>query len=384
MKIKVYDSLYTKDSLGNTRVWFIEQKGDKYRTIAGLVDGQKVTSEYSTAEPKNVGKKNATTGEQQATAEIEAKYKKQLKTGYFKNINDVNKTQYIEPQLAKSYKDYSEEINFTKEKWGAQTKFNGICCLASKAGCYSRKGERFVSVPHIEKALKSFFDKNSGAVLHGELFNDDYREKLNEIVKLVRKTVHITDEDFKQSEKLIRFYIYDGYGWNSDIYNFDEDASYTIRKGWIDDNIINKYNYCEEVKTTEVTSKEKLDELFGKAMERGDEGLILRKLNMPYQHKRSKNLLKYKPLDSDEMVIVDIKPGTGNWSGKAKIISVKMKDGKVFDAVFKGSMLDAEQCLKEKNNWIGKLVTIHYNGITGLGCPQYAQFDYQNCLTVDK
>jgi hypothetical protein len=183
---------------------------------------------------------------------------------------------------------------------------------------------------------------------------------------------------------MIRLFIYDGYNFNCADGSFlSESSGYTDRKKWIDDNVIKQYNYCSEVKTVPIHSKEELDVLFGNAIKRGDEGVILRRLNMPYEHKRSKNLLKYKPLDSDEVTIVDIVQGSGNWSGKAKIITVKMKNGKIFDATFKGNMLDAALCLKEKDEWIGREVTIQFNGITGLGCPQYAQFDYQNCLRAD-
>jgi ATP-dependent DNA ligase len=103
-------------------------------------------------------------------------------------------------------------------------------------------------------------------------------------------------------------------------------------------------------------------------------------MNMKYVHKRDKNLLKYKPMQDAEFKILDIKEGQGNWSGKAKIITVEMDNGKVFDAVFKGSMEEAAKCLRDKNDWIGKTVTIYFFGYTGLNCPQYAQFDYNNCI----
>jgi len=380
--IKKYETLYSKDSTGKIRIWFQEQDGANYRTVSGVKDSDNlVTSEWTVAESKNSGKKNATTGIEQATAEIKAKYKKQRKTGYTTIISDVDTAcNYIEPILAKNYKDYDETVDFSKEEWGMQTKFNGICNITSINGCFSRKGEHFVMLKHIEKALVPFFKKFPDAVLHGEAFNDDYREQLNEIVKLCRKTVHITDDDYNQSEKLIKYYIYDGYCESAGV---GENVPYSKRKEWIDKNVIGKYSNCIEVKTVIVKDKKHLDEFFGKRIERGDEGVILRKMNMKYSHKRDKNLLKYKPLDSDEMTIVDIKEGSGNWNNKAKIITLKMKNGKIFDGTFKGSMKDAEICLKEKNKWIGKIVTVYYNGITGLGCPQYCQFDYNNCLRVD-
>lgn len=106
---KIFSTLYAKDSNGNTRIWYMEQKGHLYRTHSGIKDGQIVTSDWSTAEAKNVGKKNATTASEQATAEIEAKYKKQLKTGYHENENDADAgTSYVEPMLAKPLKDLTK------------------------------------------------------------------------------------------------------------------------------------------------------------------------------------------------------------------------------------------------------------------------------------
>lgn len=375
---KDYNTLYSRDSLGNIRIWKMEQNEGKYRTISGLQNGEQVTSEWTVAEGKNQGKKNETTDVEQATKEIEAKYKKQKKTGYFENIDDVDDMNYIEPMLAKNYKDYQSKIDING--WGVQTKYNGICCVATKNGCFTRKGERFLSVSHIEKSLTTFFDKYPNSFLHGELFNDNYREQLNEIVKLCRKTVNLTDKDLKNSEDLIRFYIYDGcFPENS----LDENASYSKRKEFIDNNVVNNYDYCMKVPTTLIKCEQDLDKMFETAICRGDEGLILRNMDMKYEHKRSKNLLKYKPMESDEMVIVDIKEGTGNWSCKAKIISVRMKNGEIFDATFKGDMESAQQFLTEKDQWIGKEVTIHFFGYTGLGCPQYAQLDINNCLRVE-
>jgi len=67
---KTFDTIYTKDTLGNIRIWYMEQNGNKYRTISGLSDGEKVTSEWSHAEAKNVGRSNETTSIEQATGGV--------------------------------------------------------------------------------------------------------------------------------------------------------------------------------------------------------------------------------------------------------------------------------------------------------------------------
>ena len=71
---KDYETLYSRDSLGNIRIWKMEQNGSQYRTIAGLQNGEQVTSEWTVVEGKNLGKKNETSSIEQATKEIEVKY----------------------------------------------------------------------------------------------------------------------------------------------------------------------------------------------------------------------------------------------------------------------------------------------------------------------
>lgn len=374
--MKKYPELYTRDSLGNVRVWYMERSGEKYRTVSGLVDGEKVTSEWTVAKPKNQGKKNETTADQQAHVEVEAKYKKQKKTGYFENLNEIDDFQYVEPMLAKLYKDYHDEINI--EEWLMQCKLNGMRCIATKNGLFTRKGEKYVSCPHIEEALRPFFDKHPEAVLDGELFNNGLRQQLNEISKLIRKTVHITAEDLDKSRNLVHYYIYDGYG-----FGLDKEHPYHERKQWIDSNIIGKYTHVMKVEDFDLESKEDLDKKYQSLVDDGQEGAILRHKKMKYEHKRSKNLLKVKPEDDDEAKIVNISEGTGNWSGTGKIISLSW-NGKEFDATFKGTQEQGAQFLKDKNKWIGKTVTFLYNGLTGLGTPNYARVDINNCIKGDR
>lgn len=381
---KQYPTLYSIDSLENTRIWYMEQNGNKYRTVSGLIDGEKVTSDWSHAEPKNVGKKNATTAVEQATAEIEAKYKKQLKTGYHEDIKNASKgTAYIEPMLAQPLHKLSKQPDFTKEKWGMQCKFNGNRCIATKDGLFSRKGERYMSVPHIENALKPFFKEYPTAVLDGELFNNDLRQQLNEISKLIRKTKHIDSSDLAESEKKVKFYIYDGYNFRGKSDVLDEEVPYSTRKHWIDEVVIPLCKYLVKVDTVMINSQDHMYQVFQYLLDDQQEGGILRKMDAPYEHKRSKNLVKVKSEDDDEAKIINITDGDGNWKGAATNVTLNWK-GKVFDAVFKGKYEQRVEILKNKKDWIGKTVTFLYMGLTGLGVPNYARVDPNNCFKVDR
>ena len=149
-----HKTIYSRDARENVRVWYMQTQGNKYRTISGIQNGELVTSEWTTCQGKNSGKANATTAEQQALKEVESRYTKQLKTGYFEDQSNVDVAQYVEPMLAKSYEDYRGKLDFSAGKWMLNIKYNGLRMVATKDGLYTRKGERYVSVPHIEQALK--------------------------------------------------------------------------------------------------------------------------------------------------------------------------------------------------------------------------------------
>jgi len=381
---KEFDILYTKDSLGNTRVWWMVQEGGSYYTMSGIKDGALVQSESTVCEGKNIGKKNETSATIQAQREIESKYKKQLKTGYHKNESDISKgTSYVEPMLAKDFDNYIDKIDFKRGVF-VQNKFNGVRCVArlehGKVVLRSRKGEEWLSVPHINKDLIGFFKDHPKAILDGELYNYDLRENLNDLIHLVRRTVNITEDIIFESEKMVRFYVYDGYDMQSSLNN---DAPYEARKLWLDKILTHYSKYYRKVETHLAHSMKEVDKIYEAYLADGEEGAIIRFVDSPYEHKRSKFLLKYKPEDDAEGIILELHEGTGNWSGAIKTATL-LWDGKEFDATFKGKYELGVQRMKNKKDWIGKTVTFLYTGLTGLGVPNFARIDPNNCFKGDR
>ncbi len=378
-----YPTLYALSSTGKTLVLWIEQDGDKYRASHGQQGGKIVVDEWTVAQPKNVGKKNETTGEQQAALEVAAKYEKKLKSGgYCKDVKDINKEKFFQVMLAKSLGDYEDKIDWSKGV-GVQIKFNGGRALATKNGIFSRKGERYMTVPHIEKALAPFFEKYPNAKLDGEFFRYELREQLNKIMELIRRSVHITPQHLADSEKLVRFYVYDGFGFGA-----KDTDNYITRKAMIERYVVG-IPYVEEVKTIIVYSKAELDKVYQTFLADKQEGAIIRILDAPYEQKRSQYLLKYKPIHDQEYKIVAIYQGDGNWAGRLAKVTCKRIDGKkyldgtdTFDATFKGTSDDAIAAWNngEANALIGKKVTIYFNGETGYGKPNYARLDWANYL----
>ena len=77
-----WNKLYKRNVNGSTQVWWQEQDGGRYRTHSGQLDGKITVSEWTQATPKNVGRANETSSEEQAQVEIEAAYVLKRKKGY--------------------------------------------------------------------------------------------------------------------------------------------------------------------------------------------------------------------------------------------------------------------------------------------------------------
>jgi DNA ligase 1 len=384
--MKTLPTLFSRTSTGAIQQWTVQIDGGKFRVESGQTDGKKVLSEWSVCESKNVGRANETTAEEQAVSEAQSKWDKKAKTGYTIDISKIDEcTPYVEPMLAKDFDDYIKKTNFAVGLF-VQNKYNGVRCVATFEGgvvvLKSRKGELWVAVPHINADLQNFFEKYPDAVLDGELYNYDLRQKLNQLSKIVRttKAEKLTPALLARSEEMVRFYVYDGYGFGAGL---DEENSYSDRKTWIDANLPKWSKYYRKVDTKRVTSMVELDKLYNSFLADGEEGAIIRFPNSAYEHKRSKNLLKYKPEDDDEGVIKKIHEGTGNWAGTAKTATILWK-GKEFDATFKGTYEQGVERLKNPQDWEGQPVTFLFTGLTGLGIPNYARIDPDNCFKGDR
>lgn len=74
-------TLFNLDKKGVERTWITWSEGDTVTNISGITGG-KMTTTTRRHLPKNVGKKNETSGEEQARKEAESKWVKQLDKGY--------------------------------------------------------------------------------------------------------------------------------------------------------------------------------------------------------------------------------------------------------------------------------------------------------------
>jgi len=379
-------TLYARAETGAILEWDIEVDGNKYRTITGQQGSQnKITSKWTIAEPKNVGQANATTSEQQAEAESVAKWKKKIKReGYWEDIKDIDKKgRFIEPMLAHKLHEHPEKVVLPCM---VDRKYNGGRVVASAAGLFSRKGEQYMSIPHIEAALQPLFEKYPDLVLDGEGYNSELRFQLNELMKILRTTKgsKLTPDLLARSEKIVRLYVYDGYGFNG----ISEKTGNLKRRAALRE-LLKDIPYVVWVPFKQANTLDEVYVIYGEYVSEGMEGAIIRNFDAPYEHKRSYNLLKVKPTDDAEGIITHIIEGIGNASGLAAKATVIWSgpDGKTeFDATFMGSVETRQTILKNPDNWVGQEVTFLYNGLTGKipKKPNYGRIDPNNCFQGKK
>lgn len=101
----------------------------------------------------------------------------------------------------------------------------------------------------------------------------------------------------------------------------------------------------------------------------GGEGLMLHRGDALYRTGRSGDLLKYKPYDDAEAVVVGYVPGRGKYEGMVGALEVERADGLRFRI---GSGLSDE--LRRKPPPLGSLITYRYQGETAQGLPRFARF----------
>jgi DNA ligase-1 len=349
------ETVYKKTKTGATQEWTIEIVGNKYRTHSGQVGGQITTNSWTIVYGKNIGKTNETTDNEQAMLEAVAKRTKKLESGYFENIKHINKQQYFEPMLASKWEDSKDKIQYPIY---SQPKLDGIRCIVTKDGMFSRNGKPILSAPHIFESLQPLFSENSDLIFDGELYADKFANDFNKIVSLVKKTKP-TDDDLAESKKNIQYHIYDLPSVD-DVFRVRYSTLCSLRVP----------KECIVVKTHIIKNEDVVMERYGEYVDAGYEGQMLR-LDSKYENKRSKSLLKHKSFIDEEYQILDIVEGEGNRSGTAGYMVFNTREGKRFKSNVKGTWEETAEMLKNKKELIGKQATIKYFNLTPDGIPRF-------------
>lgn len=355
--------LYKKTSTGAIQTWKIATEGNEITTVYGLDLGKKQVAREVITTGKNIGKANETTPEQQAQAEAQSQWEKKLKKGYVQNKADAQDdkvdtnaiTGGVDPMLAKSYDKDSKKVSYPAY---VQPKLDGHRCIAiCKDGTvtlWSRTRKRINSMPHIVKWLEENVANHGGdIILDGELYNHDYKDRFEELTSKIRQSSP------QPGHEIVQYWVYD----------IVTDDPFSTRVKEVE--MINELTPSGPVvglATFEVTDEADMIQKFGVFIDQGYEGLMVRNTAGVYKGKRSSDLQKVKMMQDAEYEIVDVVSGRGKMEGLA-IFRCVTEDGREFGAKMKGALDDLRKYLDNKDDYIGKQLTVQFQKFSAEGTP---------------
>lgn len=346
--------LFKKTKTGAVQQWGVVADGCNVVTSYGQVSGKLQTEGYK-VEPKNVGRSNETSFEEQAKLEAKAKWEKQLKKGYVEDRSGEGELTL--PPLAKKYQD----AKLVKWPQYVSTKYDGLRCTVfykdNEVIFQSRGGELYPVITHIADELKEeIFNFCPNAVLDGELFVAGMH--LDAIGKAVKTTKH---PDLRSQ---VKFYVFDFLSCK-----YDEDVlSERLSKL---PNLLGHLTHTKVVGQQLVHEEKHMFDLHSSAVHAGMEGVVIRDPESVFKWgQRTSEFLKYKLSLDAEFLVVGMeqnKQGGGvcvcqyiTYSGSTNSFKVNIK------------------CTKEKkielwdnrDQYIGKWLTVEYEKLSNTnGCP---------------
>jgi len=269
----------------------------------------------------------------------------------------------LKPMLAHKFDD--SRVDWSLPVY-IQPKLDGVRCLFTKDGAYSRTGKQFKNLAHIELRLIPFFNNNPDVVLDGELYNHELKDDFEKIISLVRKQKPTAD-DRLDAKNLVQFHVYDYFDGviydsyktrmqqlvNSDVYN--KDIKYVPAK------LVDSYNYARDLHATFLSE--------------GYEGSIIR-LDGLYKHGRSYDLMKFKDFSDTEATIIGYETGKGKRQGTLGKFIMLSDDGIKFGCPpGKGySHKDLAVILDNVHDYIGQRATFTYFQKTNAGSYRHPLF----------
>ena len=248
----------------------------------------------------------------------------------------------------------------------SQRKCDGARCLAfvdenGYATFYTSSGKEYKNLEALRNDFKALFDTGnySVGVFDGEMLVVENGKVLSrkEGNGILNKSIHntITNEEANCVTMVIWDYIP-----QSDYDNGKGKVKYSEIMKKLQVNL----PHISTVESKIVNSKEEAFEHFKEMLSRGEEGTILKNLDMCWEGKRSKNCVKFKIIIENTLKIVDFIEGSGKYLDNLGALICESSDRKVRVKIGSG-LSDSlrNKIWRNKEKYTGKMAEILSNGI---------------------
>ena len=250
-----------------------------------------------------------------------------------------------------------------------QPKLDGVRCLFTAKGAFSRANNMFMNVEHIEQALKPFFAKNPTAVLDGELYNHGLKDDFEKIISLVKKRKP-TDNDRLEAAELVEYHVYDVATMTI--------AGYATRLNYLNSDLFRGFATWPimYVDTQVAHDFDDATKFHAKNLKLGYEGSIYRSWSGKYKGTRSWDLMKFKDFHDAEATIVGYEIGKGKREGTLGKFIMQDHEGVEFGCPpGKGyNYKDLANMLENIHDYIGQWATFTYFERTKAGSYRHPHY----------
>lgn len=374
-------ALYKLTATGKIQEWKIRTEGNLIVTVQGQHGGKKQQYREVIKVGKNLGKENATTPIEQAEAEAQSKWDKKHNKDYHSTIDEccakgkvANRGGYL-PMLAQSFDNHAGK--HLRYSCYVQPKFDGLRAISTcdrfGVKLWFRSGKAITTMGHIVKALQRIMVP--GDIWDGELYV--HGEDFNNFTGAIRAD-HNTNPEITEK---IEYHIYD----YPRIRGLGEDEPYKYRHEKFTELFYDQYEdisiVIKDVDTPIARNFSDAMEFYEQCVDDGYEGIIFRNIDMPYEQKRSYNLLKYKQFLDDEFKIVGAIEGKGKLAGHVGAFVCRIEPGRELQSIggkivkfgntegtvkakMKGKTSHLKYLWEHPEEYMGKWLTIKYQNLS--------------------
>jgi DNA ligase-1 len=177
-----------------------------------------------------------------------------------------------------------------------EAKLDGLRLIAVKnrgeVSLFTRSGTPIETLPKIVQAIKGL--KEDNIVLDGEVMGEDWNESASVVMS----------SKSKKDDSTMRYHVFDIVdftAWQQQVSKTHYRARLTDLQLTIGDTEGTPFRY---VKATTANDETELRQFYNECLTEGYEGVMLKRLDTPYQWKRTDAILKMKPVATEEGVIV--------------------------------------------------------------------------------
>lgn len=347
--------LYKAGKGGRIQQWECNVEGDELVTTYGTLDG-KLQTKRTKCLPKNVGKANETSGNEQALLECFASYKDRINNKHYRETIEEAKgvvENCIVPMKILNYKDHKDKL---KKGYYESAKVNGSRAMFKDGEVISKAGRKEVfKVEHLKDQVAQL-----SVDVDGEVYKHGWS------LQRIQSARNKVNEDTPELELWVFDIPVKGVHFKDRVNMLKELAAEVNYKDLTYIKVLVPFQPNEWVVSDYV------EDLLEDYVERGYEGVVLWNPEGLYEFgMRSNDVFKYKPRYDAEAKVVSVTKDK-NGEGVLHLVACDKLDKVAFKCKMKVNRRDGKRHERDYRTMCGltgKWITFSYEELSDEGIP---------------